>query len=151
MREALDLLDQSGLGVLLLVSSERELERTVTDGDLRRLLLEGALLDHSLANMPQKRSIVIAENHTRREALALMQQHTINHLPVVDAEGRVIDLVERRGIDDQILLSIRTWVRQSETTSKKHFVPTGLRRLVPTSTLLKTNWLKRLAPKMPWR
>ena len=52
MREALDLLDQSGLGVLLLVSSERELERTVTDGDLRRLLLEGALLDHSLANIP---------------------------------------------------------------------------------------------------
>ena len=133
MREALDLLDQSGLGVLLLVSSERELERTVTDGDLRRLLLEGALLDHSLANMPRKRSIVIAENHTRREALALMQQHTIDHLPVVDAEGRVIDLVERRGIDDQILLSIP---HMGET--ERDYVEEAFR----------TNWIAPLGPNV---
>jgi dTDP-4-amino-4,6-dideoxygalactose transaminase len=105
MREALDLLDRSGLGVLLLVSGERKFERTVTDGDLRRLLLEGALLDQTLVSVPEKRSIVLPENRTRREALALMQQHTIDHLPVVDAEGQVIDLVERRGIDEQILLS----------------------------------------------
>ena len=85
MREALDLLDRSGLGVLLLVSGERKFERTVTDGDLRRLLLEGALLDHTLVSIPEKRSIVLPENRTRREALALMQQHTIDHLPVVDA------------------------------------------------------------------
>lgn len=80
-----------------------------------------------------------------------MQQHTIDHLPVVDVAGRVIDLVERRGIDDQILLSTPTWARQSATTSKKHFVPIGLRRLVPTSTLLKPNWLKRSALNMLWR
>ena len=105
MREALDLLDRSGLGVLLLVSGERKFERTVTDGDLRRLLLDGALLDHTLATIAAKLSIVLPENRTRREALALMQKHTIDHLPVVDADGRVIDLVERRGIDEQILLS----------------------------------------------
>ena len=39
------MLDRSGLGVLLLVSDGDKFERTVTDGDLRRLLLEGATLD----------------------------------------------------------------------------------------------------------
>jgi len=99
------MLDRSGLGVLLLVRGDRNFERTVTDGDLRRLLLEGAALDQTLAAVPERRSIVLPENRTRREALALMRQHTIDHLPVVDPDGRVLDLVERREIDDQILLS----------------------------------------------
>jgi hypothetical protein len=42
----------------------------------------------------ERRSIVLPENRTRREAPELMQQHTIDHLPVVDATGKVIDLVE---------------------------------------------------------
>jgi dTDP-4-amino-4,6-dideoxygalactose transaminase len=133
MREALDLLDRSGLGVLLLVTSERTLERTVTDGDLRRLLLGGAMLDHTLANLPERRSIVIAENHTRREALALMQQHTIDHLPVVDVAGRVIDLVERRGIDDQILLSTP---HMGET--ERDYIEEAFR----------TNWIAPLGPNV---
>ena len=49
MRTALDMLDRSGLGVLLLVKGARVFERTVTDGDLRRLLLEGTSLDQTLA------------------------------------------------------------------------------------------------------
>ena len=105
IRVALDKLDRSGLGVLLLIDREGKLDRTVTDGDLRRLLLEGVSLDHTLAAIPEKRSIVLPENSTRREALTLMQKHTIDHLPVVDRDGRVLDLVERRGIDEQILLS----------------------------------------------
>ena len=76
---------------------------------------------------------MIAENHTRREALALMQQHTIDHLPVVDAEGRVIDLVERRGIDDQILLSIP---HMGET--ERDYVEEAFR----------TNWIAPLGPNV---
>jgi hypothetical protein len=105
VRDALDMLDRSGLGVLLLVSGGRKFERTVTDGDLCRLLLEGVSLDQTLAVIVTKRSIVVPENQRRREALALMQKHTVDHLPVVDADGNVVDLVERRGIDEQILLS----------------------------------------------
>lgn len=133
MREALDLLDRSGLGVLLLISSEGKLERTVTDGDLRRLLLSGSLLDHSLAELPERRSIVIGESHTRREALSLMQEHTIDHLPVVDAGGRIIDLVERRGIDDQILLSVP---HMGET--ERDYVEEAFR----------TNWIAPLGPNV---
>jgi dTDP-4-amino-4,6-dideoxygalactose transaminase len=133
MRAALDMLDRSGLGVLLLVSDGRVFERTVTDGDLRRLLLEGTSLDQTLASVPEKRSIVLPENSTRREALALMQKHTIDHLPVVDANGRVIDLVERRGIDEQILLST-----PHMGESERDFVEEAFR----------TNWIAPLGPNV---
>src|SRR5579864_3498798 len=133
VRDALDMLDRSGLGVLLLVRNDRKFERTVTDGDLRRLLLEGATLDQTLTVVPERTSIVLAENRTRREALALMQQHTIDHLPVVDAGGRVIDLVERRGIDEQILLSTP---HMGET--ERDFVDEAFR----------TNWIAPLGPNV---
>jgi hypothetical protein len=48
------LLDQSGLGVLLLVDNHRKFERTVTDGDIRRLLLGGGSLDQALTAIPNR-------------------------------------------------------------------------------------------------
>jgi dTDP-4-amino-4,6-dideoxygalactose transaminase len=133
VRDALDRLDRSGLGVLLLVDGDRKFERTVTDGDLRRLLLEGASLGGRLEAIPTKKSFVIAENSTRREALLMMQREVVNHLPVVDGDGRIVDLIERRGIDDQILLSTP---HMGET--ERDFVDEAFR----------TNWIAPLGPNV---
>ena len=40
--DALETLNRTGMGLLLLVDATGALERTVTDGDIRRLLLGGA-------------------------------------------------------------------------------------------------------------
>lgn len=133
LREALDMLDRSGLGVLLLVEGDRKFERTVTDGDLRRLLLDGASLDQTLVSISERRSIVVPENRTRRDALGLMQEHTIDHLPVIDASGRVVDLIERRGIDEQILLST-----PHMGDAERNFVEEAFR----------TNWIAPLGPNV---
>ena len=105
LREALARLDAAGRGILLLVEADGRFVRTVTDGDLRRLLLVGASLTDTLARLSATRSITIGTGYTRRDAFALMQQHVINHLPVIDAEGRAIDVVDRSLIDEQVLLS----------------------------------------------
>jgi arabinose-5-phosphate isomerase len=75
-----------------------------TDGDLRRLI------EHGLAN-PRERSIDDAMTRNPRsidgetfalEALALLHQHAIDQLPVVDADGRLIGL-----LDVQDLLNLK--------------------------------------------
>ena len=53
--------------------------------------------------LPRIRSVVLGEGFTRRQALDLMNQHAINHVPVLDAAGRAVAVVERREIDEQIL------------------------------------------------
>jgi len=103
--DALGLLDKVGTGILLLTGADGAFERTVTDGDLRRLLLKKGDLRAPLAALETIDSVVIDERCGRRDALALMNQHCINHLPVVDQARRVIGLLERREIDEQILLS----------------------------------------------
>jgi hypothetical protein len=105
LRDALDRLDRGGRKILFLVDGDRKLQRTVSDGDLRRLLLSGAALGDTIAALSEVKSFVVPENATRREALEIMQRHTVNQLPVVDPGGRVIDLIERADIDEQILLS----------------------------------------------
>ena len=105
LREALSTLDRTGAGLLLLVDANGALERTLTDGDLRRLILAGNNLDDTLAPAPQIHSHVLAEGGSRREALDLMNQKGINHLPVIDSTGKVVAILDRKEIDQQILLS----------------------------------------------
>lgn len=105
IREALQRLDRAGRGVLLLTDEAGRFQRTVTDGDIRRLLLSGGTLDDTLMGLPSLESVVLHEGFTRQGALELMNQHSINHLPVLDAQGRVVRLLDRKEVDEQILLS----------------------------------------------
>ena len=105
LREAMSRMNNIGLGVLLLIGENGAFERTVTDGDLRRLILDGARLDEPLALLPKIESIVIFAPYSRRGALATMNRHSINHLPVLSEDRRVLEVLDRREIDEQILLS----------------------------------------------
>lgn len=133
VREALAKLDTTGRGILLLLSDGERLLRTITDGDVRRLLLAGITLDDTLASLSEAKSITISPGYTRREALALMQQHGINHLPVIDGDNRVVDLVERARIDEQILLST------------PHMGDTELEFVAQA---FQTNWIAPLGPNV---
>ncbi len=106
VREALRSLDEAGSGLLLLVHEDGQFERTVTDGDLRRLLLSDVSLDDSLVELPRIEPVVLYDGgYTRQTALALMNEHAINHIPVLDTGGKVTRLLDRKEMDEQILLS----------------------------------------------
>jgi dTDP-4-amino-4,6-dideoxygalactose transaminase len=133
LRQALSVLDKAATGILLLINDQGKFERTVTDGDLRRLLLDGRNLEDTLSVLPSIVSVVVHDSYTRREALTLMNQHTINHLPVVDDYGRVLQVLERREIDEQVLLSI-----PHMGDAEREFVEEAFR----------TNWIAPLGPNV---
>lgn len=130
---ALEKLDRAGSGLLLLTDEQGRFERTVTDGDLRRLLLKGCAMHETLAPLPSIASVVLGSDYSRQEALALMVQHSINHLPVVDAQGLVLEVLERKTIDQQVLLST-----PHMGTSEKEFVEEAFR----------SNWIAPLGPNV---
>lgn len=133
VREAFSMLDRSGAGILLLVDGLGLFDRTITDGDLRRLMLAGANLEYRLADIPKIDSIVIEPGLSRRDALALMQRHKINHLPVVNSAGQVSDLVVRSKLDEQVLLST------------PHM---GAGELEFVEEAFRTNWIAPLGPNV---
>lgn len=105
LRQALQRLDATGSGVLLLVDNRGCLLRTVTDGDIRRLLLAGVALEDTLARLPPLKSKTVHQGVGTAEALTLMNEHGIDQLPVLDDLGRPVGLLHRRDIDAPILLS----------------------------------------------
>ena len=133
LRDALSRMDSVGRGILLLVGPDNVFHRTVTDGDLRRLILSGARLDDSLTQLSKIESLTIAAPFSRRRALAMMNQHSINHLPVLDEGRRVVEVLERREIDGQILLST-----PHMGATEMEFVEEAFR----------TNWIAPLGPNV---
>ena len=61
VREALDCLNRTGQGVLLLIDEAARLRRTITDGDLRRLLLGGGGLETRWRALPEQSPITVTE------------------------------------------------------------------------------------------
>jgi len=133
IRDAMRQLETSGKGVLLLVDGDGRFTRTITDGDLRRLLLDGASMDGALTHLPAREPVVLQEGFSRRSALEVMNAHSINHLPVVDADHRVTRLVDRKDIDEQILLST-----PHLGSLEREFVEEAFR----------TNWIAPLGPNV---
>ena len=126
-------MDQGAKGLLLLVDADGRFERTITDGDLRRLFLQGVGLEDSLDTIEPMVSQVISEGATRREALDRMNQHGINHLPVIGSQGQVLGILDRKEIDVQILLST------------PHI---GAKERQYVEEAFKTNWIAPLGPNV---
>jgi dTDP-4-amino-4,6-dideoxygalactose transaminase len=105
LHEGLRQLNDGGLRVLLLVDPQGRLVRTVTDGDIRRFILSGGSLDDSLESLPPISPKTVSKETQASDALRIMREAAIDHLPVVDSDDCPIGLHIRRALDDQILLS----------------------------------------------
>lgn len=105
LRDALEKIERGACGIALLVDSRGRLIRTVTDGDLRRLILSGADLASSMERLPKHASVTAGTGVEPTKALEILNEHKIDHLPIVDDEGCPVGVYFRRDIDAQILLS----------------------------------------------
>jgi arabinose-5-phosphate isomerase len=90
LKDALLEMTRKGLGMTAVVDERRKLLGIFTDGDLRRALdrdvdLRGTTIDSVMT----KSCKTVREDVMASEALALMQQHKISALVVVDAQNRV--------------------------------------------------------------
>jgi dTDP-4-amino-4,6-dideoxygalactose transaminase len=106
IQNALSVLNESDLLILFIVNSDGALERTITDGDLRRFVLDKGSLGGSVDELPEKPPIVVTSDALNNEVSTLMYRHGINHVPVVDATGRPIGIHTRESADTGILLSV---------------------------------------------
>ena len=93
LREALELVTRSGKQIVLVVTGDATFAGLVTDGDVRKAILRGVALDAKVVEAMNRTPIVGLPGITRAEALAMMRQRRIRHLPLVDAGGRLHDLL----------------------------------------------------------
>ncbi|KTD82728.1 aminotransferase class I/II-fold pyridoxal phosphate-dependent enzyme [Legionella waltersii] len=105
LKEALQKLDETAQGVLFLVDENDRFIRTVTDGDLRRLLLKDLHLDSPLSALPLHQSISLPSTSTIQDAYELMKRYEFDHVPLIDDQGIPVRLIHRKELSSNILLS----------------------------------------------
>ncbi|MGV0999606.1 MAG: aminotransferase class I/II-fold pyridoxal phosphate-dependent enzyme [Fluviibacter sp.] len=105
IQEALAVLDNTACGVLLVIKEDGTLLRTITDGDLRRAALAGTSVLSAVSQLPAHIPLHVSDRASAQDALALMNKHQIDHVPVLNSQGYVVDLLTRRDITQRIWMS----------------------------------------------
>jgi len=93
LREVLESITKNSRQAAVVVDGDGRLAGLVTDGDLRRAILRGVSLASPVADVMNRTPVVAPASTTRGEALALLRRRLIRHLPLVDTDGRLADLV----------------------------------------------------------
>ena len=96
--QAMAQLERAGTGALLLCDGDRHLCGLLADGDIRRAVLQGRSLDDPCSAIATLDPIRMAAPVNAEEALRIMNEHDIHHLPAVDADGRVQIFVLRQDL-----------------------------------------------------
>ncbi|OQX10465.1 MAG: arabinose-5-phosphate isomerase [Desulfobulbaceae bacterium A2] len=88
LAEAVSALGAKNLGVVVALAADGTVAGILTDGDLRRLVLENRYVpEQPLAQVMSARPKSIGVDLLAADALSIMQQHEITTLPVLDEHG----------------------------------------------------------------
>ncbi|HEY1576108.1 MAG TPA: nucleotidyltransferase family protein [Terracidiphilus sp.] len=109
--EAIARLDRAGTGALAICSDDHKLIGVLTDGDIRRAVLKSRTLDDPCVSIATQKPIVGLHSITSAEALRVMTRHEINHLPVLDADGVLVDFILRRDLGSNTEVEATTELR----------------------------------------
>lgn len=95
IKQAINKLNETGHRILFVTDQEERLTGTVTDGDIRRGIVNGIqLIDPVSGIMNTKFLSIKADAPDKAEAARLlMHKYLINHIPVIDAQGKIVDVI----------------------------------------------------------
>jgi signal-transduction protein with cAMP-binding, CBS, and nucleotidyltransferase domain len=90
--DAIRSLNDSALQIVLVVSPDEVLVGTVTDGDIRRGLINEYDTKSSIKAIIHREPLVAPPALSREMVLQLMQANQVHQVPIVDGERRVLGL-----------------------------------------------------------
>ena len=88
IRESVELINANALQVAVVVDEQLQLLGVITDGDIRRAILNDISLKNPVTEVMNKSPTTIQMPFNKCEAVALMEQRGINAIPVVS--GRTV-------------------------------------------------------------
>ena len=92
-------------GAVILIDRAGKLSGIFSDGDLRRLVTDddGSALRRNVRDVMTRDPKRISADALASEAMAIMRQHRIDELPVIDADDRPLGLID---VQDLVILKL---------------------------------------------
>lgn len=96
--EAMKTLDQNGIGVLIVVDEEGKLLGVVTDGNIRRAIMQGKNLQLPIMEITEKNPVLAPAGLSKTQILSIMdhsRSFLVHHVPVINEHREVVGLYLR--------------------------------------------------------
>lgn len=90
--EAMRLIDEIALQILLVTDNDKTLLGTITDGDIRRAILKGGSLEDPVERVMNTRPTAFTAEESVEDMLVAMRLLKISKVPVIDKKNRVVGL-----------------------------------------------------------
>jgi len=108
IKDAIQMLDRSGMQIVLVVDDDGRLLGTVTDGDVRRGILKGLALSEHVGLIMNRHPNVEHVNAGYDTILSAMKRKGVHHMPLID--------------DDRIVVGLDTLDGLIQTSNKSNWV-----------------------------
>lgn len=141
IKEALKIIDFGAIRIALVVDEDDRLIGTISDGDIRRAILQNNTLDSAIENVYYKTPTVANINDTKEDIINLCMAKNIYQIPVIDEESRVVTvevldkLLKVKEYDNKIILMVGglgTRLRPLTDNTPKPMLPVGGRPILQT-------------------
>ena len=110
IKDAINILDQEALRIVMVVDDSDILVGTVTDGDIRRGLIRYLSLDEPIIEIMFKTPTVALEKDSKESVLLKMKELDLLQIPIVNSDRKVVGLetlqhlIERERFDNPVFL-----------------------------------------------
>ena len=105
IKEALQIIDDGAMKIALVVDENSKLLGTISDGDVRRGLLNNLTLNDSIESIVFKTPTVCNIKDTKETILEVALEKKIYQIPIVDLNGRLVGIEE---VDNLLKSKIKT-------------------------------------------
>ncbi len=96
VKECIELLSKRHIGSIVIIDQEGRIEGIFTERDAIRVLAQNIPLEAPIEKVMTKNVFTVSVDSTLQEARTVIRFHGIRHLPVVDAEGKLVGLISVR-------------------------------------------------------
>lgn len=98
LKEAMEEMGRSGLGIICIVNDEGELDGILTDGDIRRKLLKvqkpfSAFFIDDVINHAILSPLTVRDNESLNNAVNIMEKKQVWDLPVINVNQKLVGLL----------------------------------------------------------
>ena len=90
LADILKVIDENSKGFLILVEEDYTLVGLITDGDIRRALLNNKM---DLFDVINTNPLVFLESKEKQEAINYLKSKGVRRLPIVNTDNKLVDII----------------------------------------------------------
>jgi len=141
IKEALQIIDLGAVKFAIVVDNEDKLIGTLSDGDIRRAVLDGKVLENTIENIYCKEPTIANVNASKEEIINICTSKKLYQIPIVDDFGKVVsvdildELLKPTAYPNKVVLMVGglgTRLRPLTDNTPKPMLPVGGKPILQT-------------------